>query len=54
MWKNFIPTEKYGGGYVMVWGCSAASATRQLAGTDSTMNFASYQKVLEDNVMPSL
>ncbi len=29
--KKIIPTVKYGGGSVMVWGCCAASGPRRLA-----------------------
>ncbi len=52
--KNIIPTVKYGGGSVMVWGCFAASGPGRLAVINGTMNSAVYQKNLKDNVRPSV
>ncbi|KAK3551068.1 hypothetical protein QTP70_011482 [Hemibagrus guttatus] len=52
--KNIIPTVKYGGGSVMVWGCFAASGPGRLAVINGTMNSAVYQKILEENVRPSV
>ncbi len=52
--KNIIPTVKHGGGSVMVWGCFAASGTGRLAIIDGTMNSALYQKILKENVQPSV
>ncbi len=52
--KHLIPTVKHGGGNVMVWGCFTVSWTGQLAFIDSTINSASYPRVLEDDVRPSV
>ncbi len=52
--KNIIPTVKHGGGSVMFWGCFAASGPGRLAIIDGTMNSALYQKILKDNVRPSV
>ncbi len=52
--KNIIPTVKYGGGSVMFWGCFAASGPGRLAVINGTMNSAVYQKILKDNVRPSV
>ncbi len=52
--KNIIPTVKHGGGSVMVWGCFAASGPGWLAIIDGTMNSALYQKILRENVRPSV
>uniref|UniRef100_A0A3B3DJG5 Transposase n=1 Tax=Oryzias melastigma TaxID=30732 RepID=A0A3B3DJG5_ORYME len=52
--KNIIPTVKYGGGSVMVWGCFAASGPGRLAVIDGSMNSTVYQKVLKENVRPSV
>ncbi|MGH0168425.1 UNVERIFIED_CONTAM: hypothetical protein FKN15_054889 [Acipenser sinensis] len=38
----------------MVWGCFAASRPGQLSIIDTTMNAALYQKILEENVRPSV
>ncbi|KAK3538661.1 hypothetical protein QTP86_011806 [Hemibagrus guttatus] len=52
--KNIVPTVKYGGGSVMVWGCFAASGPGRLAVINGTMNSAVYQKILKENVRPSV
>uniref|UniRef100_A0AAR2LJV0 Transposase n=1 Tax=Pygocentrus nattereri TaxID=42514 RepID=A0AAR2LJV0_PYGNA len=52
--KNIIPTVKYGGGSVMVWGCFAVSGPGRLAVINGTMNSAVYQKILKENVRPSV
>ncbi|KAK3532293.1 hypothetical protein QTP86_016075, partial [Hemibagrus guttatus] len=52
--KNMIPTVKYGGGSVMVWGCFAASGPGRCAVINGTMNSAVYQKILKENVRPSV
>ncbi|KAK3555983.1 hypothetical protein QTP86_032846 [Hemibagrus guttatus] len=52
--KNITPTVKYGGGSVMVWGCFAASGPGRLAVINGTMNSAVYQKILKENVRPSV
>ncbi|KAK3558102.1 hypothetical protein QTP86_009893 [Hemibagrus guttatus] len=52
--KNIIPTVKYGGGSVMVWGCFAALGPGRLAVINGTMNSAVYQKILKENVRPSV
>ncbi len=52
--KDIIPTVKHGGGSVMVWGCFAASGPGRLAIIDDTMNSSLYQKILKENVQPSV
>ncbi|KAK3561767.1 hypothetical protein QTP86_013416 [Hemibagrus guttatus] len=52
--NNIIPTVKYGGDSVMVWGCFAASGPGRLAVINGTMNSAVYQKILKENVRPSV
>ncbi len=52
--KHIIPTVKYGGGSVMVWGCFAASGPGRLAVINRNMNYAVYQKILKNNVRPSV
>ncbi|KAF7640539.1 hypothetical protein LDENG_00040270, partial [Lucifuga dentata] len=49
--KNIILTVKHGGGSVMVWGCFASSGPGRI---DGTMNSALYQKILKENVRPSV
>ena len=38
----------------MVWGCFAASGTGKRAHIEGTMNSSDYQKILGDNVPPSV
>ncbi len=38
----------------MIWGCFAASGPGRLAITDGTVNSALYQKILKENVQPSV
>ncbi len=52
--KNIIPTVKHGGGNVMVWGCFAASGHGLLAIINGTMSSALYQKILKENIQPSI
>jgi len=52
--KNIIPTVKHGEGSVLVWGCFAALGPGRLAIIDGTMNSALYQKILKENVLPSV
>ncbi len=51
--KNIIPTVKRGGS-VMVCGWFAASGPEWLAIIDGTMNSTLYQKILKENVWPSV
>jgi len=52
--KNLVPTVKHGGGSVMVWGCFAASGPGRLEIVEGKMDSTSYQKILDDNVRPSV
>ncbi len=38
----------------MVWGCFADSGSGRLAIIDGTMNSALYQKILKENIQPSV
>ncbi|KAI4883732.1 hypothetical protein NFI96_020866, partial [Prochilodus magdalenae] len=52
--KIITPTVNYGGGSVMVWGCFAASGPGRLAVINGTMYSTVYQKILKENVRPSV
>jgi hypothetical protein len=52
--KNLIPTVKHGGGGIIVWGCFATSGPGQFAIIESTMNSILYQRIIEENVRPSV
>ena len=52
--KNLIPTVRLGGGSVMVWGGFAASRPGRLALLEGTRNSVLYQRILQENVRPSV
>jgi hypothetical protein len=52
--QNLIPTVKYGGGSIMVWGCFAASGPGQLAIIDGKMISQVFQDILQRNVRLSV
>ena len=52
--KNLIPTVKHGGGSVMVWVCFAALVPGRHTLIEGTMNSALYQRILQENVRPSV
>ena len=52
--KNFIPTVKYGGGSIMVWGCFAPSEPGQLAIVDGKMYYQAYRDILKENIRISV
>ena len=45
-----MPTVKYGGGSIMLWGCVAASGTGNLVKVTGRMDSKQYQDILENNV----
>ena len=47
--QNLIPTVKYGGGSIMVWGCFAASGPGELAIINGKMNSQVYKDILQEN-----
>ncbi|GFV69171.1 transposable element Tcb2 transposase [Trichonephila clavipes] len=51
--KNVLPTLKYGGGNVMVWGCLAHNVTGNLAFIDNKMKAFAYIDVLRHNLLDS-
>ncbi|GFU20693.1 transposable element Tcb2 transposase [Trichonephila clavipes] len=51
--KNVLPTLKYGGGNVMVWGCVAHNGASNLAFINNKMNALAYIDVLRHNLLDS-
>jgi hypothetical protein len=47
--QNLIPTIKYGGGSIKVWGCFAAPGPGQLAIIAGKINSQVYQEILQEN-----
>ena len=52
--KNTVPTVKFGGGSIMIWGCFSAKGVGKVSVIDGKMNVESYQKILQDNLMTSV
>uniref|UniRef100_A0A803JLP3 Transposase Tc1-like domain-containing protein n=1 Tax=Xenopus tropicalis TaxID=8364 RepID=A0A803JLP3_XENTR len=52
--QNLIPTVKYGGGRIMVWGCFAASGPGRISIIEGKMNSQVYQDILQENLRPSV
>ncbi|GFW50534.1 transposable element Tcb1 transposase [Trichonephila clavipes] len=48
--ENLVPTVKYDGGGVMVWGCMAANGVGRLTFIDSTLNHMGYINILKENL----
>ena len=51
--KNTIPTVKYGGGSIMLWGCFSSAGTGALVRIEVNMDEAKYRKIPEENLLPS-
>ena len=51
--KHLIPTVKYGGGLLMIWGCFAASGPGALFKINRIMNSTTYQDILAQNLVAS-
>ena len=51
--KNTIPTVKYGGGNIMLWGCFSAKRTGRLYCIKKRMNGAMCRQILDNNLLPS-
>uniref|UniRef100_A0A803JIR7 Transposase Tc1-like domain-containing protein n=1 Tax=Xenopus tropicalis TaxID=8364 RepID=A0A803JIR7_XENTR len=52
--KNTIPTVKYGGGNIMLWGCFSVKGTEQLHCIKERMNEAMHCEILSNNLIPSV
>ncbi|KAI4881427.1 hypothetical protein NFI96_001440 [Prochilodus magdalenae] len=52
--KHLLPTVKFGGGSIMLWGCVASTGTRNLVKVEGPMDSNQYQQILETNVQESV
>ncbi|KAG2462375.1 TC1A transposase, partial [Polypterus senegalus] len=50
---NTIPTVKYGGGSIMLWGCFSAAGTGRLVRIKGKMTAAMYRDILHENLLQS-
>lgn len=48
--KHLLPTVKFGGGSIMLWGCVASAGTRNLVKVEGRMDSIQYQQILENNI----
>jgi hypothetical protein len=48
-----VPTVKYGGGSVMVWGCFSGCGTGDLVKINGIMKKEQYKQILQENAVPS-
>ncbi len=49
--KNTVPTVKYGGGSIMLWGCFSAFANGNLVSVKGIMKKENYKKILKDKAV---
>ncbi|KAI4894645.1 hypothetical protein NFI96_001030 [Prochilodus magdalenae] len=52
--KHLLPTVKFGGGSIMLWGCLARTRTGNLVKFEECMDSNKYQQILETNVQESV
>lgn len=52
--KHLLPTVKFGGGSIMLWGCVASAGTGNLVKIEGRMDSTQYQQILENNVQESV
>uniref|UniRef100_A0A3P9LCQ4 Transposase Tc1-like domain-containing protein n=1 Tax=Oryzias latipes TaxID=8090 RepID=A0A3P9LCQ4_ORYLA len=48
--KHLLPTVKFGGGSIMLWGCLASAGTGNLVKVEGRMDSSQYQQILTNNV----
>ena len=52
--KNMVPTVKFGGGSIMIWGCFSAKGVGKISLRDGNMNAQKYKQILQENLMTSV
>ena len=52
--KNMVPTVKFGGCRIIIWGCISAKGVGKISVIDGKMNAQKYKQILEENFMSSV
>ena len=51
---NTVPTLKFGGGSILIWGCFSTKGVGKISVMDGKMNAQKYKQILQENLMPSV
>ena len=52
--NNTVPTVKFGGSRIMIWGCFLVKGVDKILVIDGKMNAQKYKQILQENLMSSV